>query len=104
LFIGISEDGNSKTFPAPKVAIGEAMISRIVSWVFILLICLALMAALFIVIGFLADQTGEASLVQNQLNLPVSYILHSLPVPIAGTILRFLKPNGMKPRMQLWVG
>jgi hypothetical protein len=48
------------------------MSSRIVSWVFILLVCLALIAALFIVIGFLADQTGEASLVHNQSNLPVS--------------------------------
>jgi hypothetical protein len=37
------------------------MPSRIVSWVLVLLICLALIAALFIVIGFLADQTGEAS-------------------------------------------
>jgi hypothetical protein len=54
--------------PSKVAAIGEAMSSRIVSWVFILLVCLALIAALFIVIGFLADQTGEASLVHNQLN------------------------------------
>jgi hypothetical protein len=37
------------------------MRSQIVSWFLFILICLALIAALFIVIGFLADQTGEAS-------------------------------------------
>jgi hypothetical protein len=41
------------------------MLSRILSSLLFILICLALIAVLFIVIGFLADQTGEASPLQN---------------------------------------
>jgi hypothetical protein len=42
------------------------MLSRFALWLLVLLICLALIAALLIVMGLLADQTGEASTIQRQ--------------------------------------
>jgi hypothetical protein len=38
--------------------------SRVLTWLLIILVCLALIAVLLLVIGFLADQTGEASLLK----------------------------------------
>jgi hypothetical protein len=42
------------------------MLSRIALWVLVIIMCVAAIAALVIVIGLLADQTGEASPLQNQ--------------------------------------
>jgi hypothetical protein len=50
------------------------MLSRVVLWVLVVLLCLALIAVLWIVIGLLANQAGEASLLQNQ---PIDFEAHS---------------------------
>ena len=46
--------------------ISKVMLSRTVLWIVVILTCLALIAVLVFVIGSLADQTGEASPLQNQ--------------------------------------
>jgi hypothetical protein len=68
------------------------MFSRVVLWILVVLLCLALIAVLLIVIGLLANQVGEASLFQNQ---PVDFEAHSAELHVEfAALASSLIPDG----------